>query len=88
MLAAFFSILLSNRTREAANQQAIAKTVSLIAEPLSVIIAHEPRLFTRVRHETAEMPRETGARSREGGRHTGNSMLTTERRAHPPPGLS
>jgi hypothetical protein len=76
MLAAFFSILLSNRTREAPYRQAIDETVSLIAEPVSVIIAHEPGLFTRVRHETAETPRETGARSREGGRHTGDSMLT------------
>ena len=29
-----------------------------------------PALFTRVRDETAETPSETGARSREGGRHT------------------
>jgi hypothetical protein len=29
-----------------------------------------PALFTRVRDETAEMPSETGARSRKGGRHT------------------
>ena len=27
-------------------------------------------LFTRVRNETAETPREMGARSREGGKHT------------------
>jgi hypothetical protein len=30
----------------------------------------EPALFTKVRDETPEMPSETGAWSREGGRHT------------------
>ncbi len=40
MLAAFFSILLSNRTCEATNRQDIAETDSLIAERVSVIIPH------------------------------------------------
>ena len=33
-------------------------------------ILGKPAIFTRVRDETAETPGETGARSREGGRHT------------------
>jgi len=40
-----------------------------------VLLKHQgrllkPALFTRVRDETAETPRETGVRSREGGRQT------------------
>ena len=41
-------------------------------------------LFTRVRDETAEMPRETGVRSRESPRHTCDSM--SRGRAASPPG--
>ena len=36
----------------------------------NVVTAGQPALFTRVLDETAETPSETGARSREGGRHT------------------
>ena len=35
-----------------------------------IMKSYQPALFTRVRDETAETPRETGARSGEGGRHT------------------
>jgi hypothetical protein len=34
------------------------------------VAKRNPALFMRVRNETAETPRETGARSREGGKHT------------------
>ena len=38
--------------------------------PHEAMKSYQPALFTRVRDETAEMPRETGVRSREGGKHT------------------
>jgi len=38
-----------------------------LADSFSILLA---RIFTRVCDETAETPSETGARSREGGRHT------------------
>jgi len=45
MLAVFFSILLSNRTCEVPYRQAIAKTRTLIAERVSVIIASLARII-------------------------------------------
>ena len=38
--------------------------------PRGAVKSYQPALFTSVRDETAETPRETGVRSREGGKHT------------------
>ena len=48
--------------------------------------AHKPALFTRVLDETAETASETGARSREGGRHKRARKVLRRRRStvHPP----
>lgn len=40
------------------------------ATPRGAMKSYRPALFTRVRDETAETPRETGVRSREEGKHT------------------